>query len=232
MAKTSNTLGSQGLLQIAVNQHHELLKSAIEKSGAIDAVENIEWVSPLQREGNKEYRDKKALEKLRVHSKLTAPLSEFWPARGLVWDALGVTSTGTSILVEAKAHIPEAASLKSQATHTSLEHIRRSLDAARAVYAPRSSADWSGHFYQYANRLAFQLFLRKTNNLPSKLVFLYFTNAVDMNGPESELEWHGAIRLIHTVLGLPADLKRFGVFHAFIDARQLTEATVSGVSSR
>jgi hypothetical protein len=37
----------------------------------------------------------------------------------------------------------------------------------------------------------------------------------------SEEEWHGAVRLIHAVLGLPKDLKHFGVFDAFLDTRLL-----------
>ena len=79
-------------------------------------------------------------------------------------------------------------------------------------------------FYQYANRLAHQFYFRSLNGLESSLVFLYFTNAVDMDGPATEEEWHGASRLIHAVLGLPADLSSFGIYHAFIDARQLADA--------
>jgi hypothetical protein len=45
-----------------------------------------------------------------------------------------------------------------------------------------------------------------------------------MDGPETELEWKGATRLIHAQLGLPADLTGFGVYHAYLDARQLADA--------
>ena len=83
---------------------------------------------------------------------------------------------------------------------------------------------WSNVFYQYANRLAHHYFLTEANGLPSALVFLYFVNAYDMLGPMSEEEWHGAVRLIHAVLGLPKDLKRYGVFDAFLDVRLLKEA--------
>ena len=34
-----------------------------------------------------------------------------------------------------------------------------------------------------------------------------------------------AIRLTHAALGLPADLEGFGVYKAFLDARQLTDQT-------
>jgi len=146
-----------------------------------------------------------------------------WPARGPVWDALGITSEGP-LFLEAKAHIPEAATPATRASPASLELIERSLGEARQFYAPRATAVWSILFYQYANRLAHQYFLTKVNGVPSSLVFLYFVNADDMLGPVSEEQWHGAVRLIHAALGLPKDLKRYGVFEAFLDARLLQDA--------
>ncbi len=154
---------------------------------------------------------------------LQVPLREFWPARGPVWDALGVSGSGRPILVEAKAHIPEAVSPGTKASPASLELIEASLAAARRHLAPRSAAAWTGLFYQYANRLAHQFFFRKLNSIQSSLVFLNFTNAADMDGPATEEEWKGATRLIHATLGVPADLEWFGVHHAFIDARMLTD---------
>jgi hypothetical protein len=83
---------------------------------------------------------------------------------------------------------------------------------------------WSNLFYQYANRLAHQYFLKQPNGIPSILVFLYFLNADDMLGPMSEDEWHGAVRLIHAVLGVPKNLNRYGVFDVFVDVRHLQGA--------
>jgi hypothetical protein len=37
-------------------------------------------------------------------------------------------------------------------------------------------------------------------------------------------EWHGAVRLIHAVLGLPKDLSPHGVYDVFVDARLLQDA--------
>jgi hypothetical protein len=141
-----------------------------------------------------------------------------------VWDALGITSEGNPLFIEAKAHIPEAATPATKAAMASLDLINRSLGEARRFYAPRAKAIWSGLFYQYANRLANQYFLRRLNDVPSTLVFLYFVNANDMPGPMSEEEWHGAVRLIHAALGVPKDLRSFGVFDAFLDARLLQDA--------
>ena len=79
---------------------------------------------------------------------------------------------------------------------------------------------------QYANRLAHQYYLRKLNNIPSILVFLYFINATEMDGPSSMLEWEGATRLLHAVLGLPKDLKRHDVYQAYIDVNELGENNI------
>jgi hypothetical protein len=155
---------------------------------------------------------------------LKKPLEEFWPARGPVWDALGTTSEGQPVFIEGKAHIPEAASSATRASAASRELIERSLAEARRFYAPRATAMWSNLFYQYANRLAHQYYLRRLNGVSSVLAFVYFLNADDMLGPMTEEEWRGAIRLIHAVLGVPKDLKPYGVFDAYLDARLLQDA--------
>jgi hypothetical protein len=99
------------------------------------------------------------------------------PARGCVWDALALAGEARPILVEAKAHIPEAVSCGTRASETSRELIETSLAQVRRHLAPRSKADWTGHFYQYANRLAYQFYMRILNKVDSSLVFLCFTNA-------------------------------------------------------
>ena len=81
-----------------------------------------------------------------------------------------------------------------------------------------------GYVYQYANRLAYQFFLTRQNALHSSLVFLYFTNATDVDGPSSEDEWRGATRLIHAILGLPPDLTGYGVYDAYVDAKHLSDS--------
>lgn len=221
---TASVNGSQRLLQLAVNHRPELLHSALRKCGAVGRRESLCWVSPLATENYCEYRDGAALDKLRLTERIRKPLAEFWPARGCVWDALGVAGESRPVLVEAKAHIPEAASPGTRASEKSRALIESSLAAARRYFAPRSKADWSGLFYQYANRLAYQFYFRELNEVESSLVFLYFTNAVDMDGPATEEEWHGASRLIHAILGLPPDISSFGIYHAFVDARQLADA--------
>lgn len=220
---SKETLGSQRLLQIAVNHKPELLLSALRRSGAVGRREALAWLSPLA-PLHTEYKDAAALSRLGLAAKLQTPLASFWPNRGCVWDGLALAAA-RPILVEAKAHIPEAVSPPSGAkSPKSVELIASSLGRAKKHYGPRSQAIWGSLFYQYANRLAYQYFLRELNGIPSSLVFLYFTNATDMDGPSSEQEWHGAIRLMHAVLGVPADLTQHGVHHAFVDARLLLDA--------
>lgn len=216
--------GSQRWLQVAVNRKPQLFLGALQRGGVLSSRVSITWQSPLERDGFREYRDGTALSKVGI-ANLKNPLEEFWPPRGPVWDALGITSEGHPLFVEAKAHIPEAATPATKATaEASLRLIDESLSKARAWYAPRATAAWSKLFYQYANRLAYQYFLKQVNGVPSRLVFLYFVNADDMLGPMSEEEWRGAVRLIHAVLGLPKELKSYGVFDAFLDVKLLQDA--------
>lgn len=221
------TRGSQRWLQIAVATAPELIEAAFAEVGAIGPTETIEWRSPRCETGFEEYRDAAAMRLLGIETLPKRALQDFWPAGGPVWDALGISSAGTRILVEAKAHIAEAASPASKASELSLAHIRRSLAEARAHYSPRARADWSGSLYQYGNRLAFQYLLNVLNGVQSRLVFLNFCNAPDVRSPESRQEWEGAIELIHALLGLPSDLRKNGVYHAYVDVRRLTAATLT-----
>ena len=219
----SEIQGSQYFLRFAVNKKPDLLRSALRESGAIGARKDVAWQSPLAGDARgkyREYKDGAAIRLLGLEKRLRAPLAKFWPSRGPVWDALG-TSSDRPILLEAKAHIPEAVSRISASSKSSIKLIDKGLALARKRYTRKSHADWTAPFYQYANRLAYQFWLREQNGVQSSLVFLYFLNATQMKGPATKLEWQSVTRLIHGVLGLPADLAHFGVYDAFMDARQL-----------
>ena len=74
----------------------------------------VKWHSPLQTDGFKEISRSGCAGSSRPSLYLSnRSLKDFWPTRGTgVVDAIGTASDGSPIFVEAKAHIPEAASLR------------------------------------------------------------------------------------------------------------------------
>jgi hypothetical protein len=213
--------GSQRWLQVSLDKHRAIIDDAFQKALALSPNDAIEWKSPIYADKFREYRDMEALRRLGIQSLKYRKLNDFWPMRGPVWDALARTTSGELIFVEAKAHISEAASPGTKASQTSLELIKHSLAEARRFYAPKANAEWFDTFYQYANRLAHHYLFRKLNQLPSHLVFLYFINASDVNGPSSELEWKGAIQLLHAALGLTPGKLPDSVHEVFLDVALL-----------
>jgi hypothetical protein len=140
-----------------------------------------------------------------------------------VWDALGRTSDEQFIFLEAKANLGELASPATRATPLSSRMIQQSLDEARRHFAPGSEANWSGRYYQYANRLAFHYLFRTINQLPCHMVFLYFTGAREVNGPGTPFGWQRGIRRLHSALGLPKDFEAPGIHTVFLDVAQLND---------
>jgi hypothetical protein len=216
-----STLGSQGWLRTAIELHPGVLLKALRRPLGLAATDTIEWRSPIRATGFEEYRDGAAL-RLVVKQKLRRrSLKNFWPARGPVWDALGVVSGGWPIFVEAKASIAEAVMPVFQASPESLRLISKSMEETRKFYAPNASAGWTRMFYQYTSRLAHHYLLRELNGIESHLVFLYFLNADVDGGLSSRARWEGAIELVHTALGLTRFLSE-GLHEAFVDVRELS----------
>ena len=50
--------------------------------------------------------------------------------------------------------------------------------------------------YQYANRLAHLYSLRQMNDIDAYLVFVYFLNDPDLDGPHTERERRAAIEVL------------------------------------
>jgi hypothetical protein len=195
------TRGSQKWIQRLVNDCPRILDEAIAEAsrGAIDLP--IRWVSPLRAEGYVEYRDQAFLERLGVTLRQRS-LSSFWPSGGPVWDGLGITASGAPILVEAKAHARETTSPPSKASELSLARIRTSLAEVQARLDIDPARDWTGKYFQYANRLAHLHLLRELNRIPAWLVFLYLVGDEDMGGPTTREEWDSVEREIHETLGI------------------------------
>ena len=189
----------------------------------------IDWRSPKANDF-REYRDGKALDALGLGT-LRDELARFWPARGPVWDALGVgKETGECFLLEAKAHIPEVVSSPTKAQGHSRSRIRGRLNDLKRSLGSTAPADWSGTFYQYANRLAYLHWLR-SHNIPAFLVSVYFTNAPDVpNTVRSQDEWQGALTVIRTYLGLGRKhpLTPF-VVDVFVDVDEIRRSRQSSV---
>ena len=209
---------SRKWLQELVCNHPTRLAAAIRATSSAVCATAIDWRSPRPPK-YLEYRNGKALKALDLE-RLEPELAKFWPPRGPVWDALGVgVGTEERFLVEAKAHIPELVSSPTGAQGSSLQQIRRRLDAVKRSLGSGAPADWSGPFYQYANRLAYLGWLR-SHDVPAFLVSIYFTNAPDVPEPVSSLQWEGALAVLRSYLGLGRrGLKQY-VLDIFIDAVQ------------
>jgi hypothetical protein len=219
VTKQKTAKGSRRWLQELVNQRPALLNDAIRTKMGLSGQDKINWLSPLEREGYAEYKDQPFLDKISVRLE-KRPLEEFWPSGGAVWDALGRTSRGDVLLVEAKARISELGST-CQASPSSMTLIQKSLAETKQFFGAPSTADWSQTHYQYANRLAHLYLLRELNGIPAWLIFLYFVNAEDVAGPRSAEAWRPAIDAIHAHLGVTRDRLGPHVIDLFLDQRPI-----------
>lgn len=193
--------GSKKWIQILVNKRPELLGKEVKTSLGLDPDESICWCSPLEEDGYAEYRDQAFLDRLSIRLE-KVPLDAFWPRRGPQWDALGKSDGNKVFLVEAKSHISELMSSLKAGDASSLSKISKSLEKTKEYLNSSVGSNWSSPFYQYTNRLAHLYLLRVLNNIPAYLVFVYFINDVEMDGPRTLDEWEGAIKLLHSYLGI------------------------------
>jgi hypothetical protein len=194
--------GSQRWLQVAVNCAPHLLEEEIRKSARLPIETKLHWLSPLATENFIEYRDGATFQKLGVHFNKRS-LECFWPVHGPCWDGLAKADSNDVFLLEAKAHIGEMVSGRSGAKGKSKELISESLKAVQRAIAPGSDEiDWTGKFYQYANRLAYLYFMRIENNIPAHLIFVYFLNDTEMGGPKTKEEYEAASTIVERYLGI------------------------------
>ena len=136
MTECAAPRGSQRWLQLAVNRCPKLIDDAIGEALDLGQDETIEWLSPLESDCFREYRDREFLERLGITSKqLCRQLKDFWPRSGPRWDGLARTSCGRCLLVEAKANIPEFNSSSTAASPKSLR--TRSTLATLPIRSPR-----------------------------------------------------------------------------------------------
>ena len=206
-------------LQILINKYPKLLTSQIKKNLGMREDEKIKWFSPLEKDDYAEYRDQSFIDLLGVKLE-RVPLNDFWPKRGPQWDALGKSDSGELFLIEAKSHISEMIS-NVRAKIDSKKKIQKSLEKTKEFLNGRPEVDWSIRFYQYTNRLAHLYLLRELNKLPAYLVFIYFISDEDQKGPKTIDEWKGALKLLHSYLGIGRHkLKKFTT-EVFIDINSI-----------
>ena len=206
VAQPSGTRGSLRWIQFAVNKAPDLLKTP--------ELPEVKWVSPLTDDEFAEYRDSSFLRVI-GQADLRDALSDFWPARGPQWDALGVAGDAV-VLVEAKAHLDELFS-SCAAGEKSRARIRDRFQRVRQALKAQGGVDWTERFYQYANRLAHLWFLR-ANGVQAYLLLVGFVNDTDVCGPKSEEEWRAAFRMADYALGLPKKhMLSSSVIHVFPD---------------
>ncbi len=215
IAQRKAVKGSQKWLQELASRHQKLLDDELRPRLQLGVDDKITWLSPLEEDEYSEYQDDAFLKRLSIQLD-NRSLNSFWPHGGPVWDGLARTTRGDIICVEAKSHIQELSST-CQAGPKSLELIKRSLSETAEFYGATSPENWLHGYYQYANRLAHNYLLRHLNGIKAWLVFLYFTNDIEMVGPESPLDWHSAIDVANTHLCIHRTRLEPYVIKVFID---------------
>lgn len=200
--------GSQRQLQDYVNRRPDLLsKIIIENLPSDYRSAQIRWISPLEEENYREYRDAFFLEKLGLDH-LANSLAGFWPRNGPSWDGLGVLDSDNFrnvLLVEAKSHVPELFSGGCKATPDSLTMITSAVMEARNWYGINDNSNWLGPLYQSANRLTHLYFFRQRMNVPAWLVNVYFID--DPYRPTSMAEWDNGLAVAKSALGITRPLE-------------------------
>lgn len=180
MGKRGLGYGSEDHLRRYLAEREKAVSAAVGREAARPPAA-VSWL-PFPRLASGVEREFRGLEFLEQETRGPDILAEwryFWPSRGQppMWDAVG-RANGDWLLVEAKANHPEFCSPPTTAkAEGGLPQIRRSLNRVKRDLGVHRFFDWTGTYYQYANRLAALWFLRE-HDVPARLVFVYFTGDV------------------------------------------------------
>ena len=170
--------GSMLQVQLYTNHFSGEFGAAIAASGLNEEL-TVEWVSPVEDDGYREYQDESFLKQLGlgVHSE---DLARFWPRGGPCWDALGIwhhESASGPVLVEAKSYPKEAFSTLAARSARSLGSIGSALERTASWLGVASlPSSWTEGRYQAANRLAHLFFLREVCGVEARLLFVCVVN--------------------------------------------------------
>jgi hypothetical protein len=217
--QSSGTKGSLKWIQRLVSDHADLLEKSLRSVGALGTDAVVDWVSPCQADGWAEYRDAAFLDQLQL-GRLRDDLRVYWPSMGPQWDALGRTSDGGVILVEAKAHVGELVSRCEAVSPESLAKIEAAFDSTRRALGAGKSGEWMTRYYQYANRLAHLHFLRD-HGVDAQLALVCLCGDSDMPGPNGREDFEHAVGEVRRSLGVPEGQSSSHVFDVFIDVALL-----------
>lgn len=203
--------GSQFHLQNLVNDYPEYLNCLIlSSSSSLSAYASThpKWVSPLASKDYTEYQDEQFLEVIDF-PQLLSNLTDYWSSGGPVWDALATVKGKDGgcgvILVEAKSYMLELGNPKyaCKARGKSLGKINNALSMVKRALGAKGEVDWTGEYYQYANRIAHLYFLNTIAHVPTWMIYLFFIGDTEQNGPSTVAEWTNAISEMKAKLGLP-----------------------------
>ena len=177
--------GSRSYLQHCIDNSEDKLSQmilAVSPSllSYIDDKSKIEWKSPLKKDDFYEYRDDflkvLGLDEATYVEKMKK-LREFWPKNGPQWDGLAVVNGNNGevglLLVEAKAHLNEIKADLRAGSQISIDLIKGSMKIAQEHYGI-DDVDWTKHYYQLGNRIAFLYFMNEILHIPTWLVLINF----------------------------------------------------------
>lgn len=218
----SDGKGSLKDIQLLINKNQPYIDNIIKTKFPELSKDTIHWKSPIENDDFAEYRDNDFIDKLGLNRKIIQ-LDKFWPTRGAQWDAFATTKEGNIILVEAKANIPEIVTPATSAGKKSKRLIDKSFKKTKKYLGIKNDIDWSGKFYQYTNRLAHLYFLRVKCNKPTFLVNIYFIADETVSGPKTKQEWDGALKVLHTYLGLSRHKLSKYMTDIFIDINDINK---------
>jgi hypothetical protein len=199
--------GSRRQLQEYVNQLPYCLNEEIERQLPRDSrlsTQHVQWLSPLESEGFKEYRDAGVLEQLGM-PEAAARLAACWPRMGPCWDGLAVVPQSKCrpqgvLLVDARSHPDEVDGPGWRAPFHSRPPILEAFRETREWLGAFETKAWTGSLFRIATRLAHLHFLRNRLGVPAWLVQVYFVN--DPTGAASRADWLPVIAGVHARLGL------------------------------
>lgn len=149
------------------------------------------------------------------------------------WDAIFLKGN-TIFLVEAKAHIGELKSGNETHGGESHKEIKSFIGKQFSSLGISENDEWLKNYYQFANRLATTIFLKKylnEVNLDVKLLYIYFVNGylkkikesdkiyTTVNKNTDETKFNQAIKKEKEILGLKGVSLNDYLVEVFIDAK-------------